>query len=113
MKEIEEPLKKLLPEVEINQQIEKEKHYRLIGSMAVKRGHKLYAVKYDDYNRPEGVSIASIEIPTLQLHTDRSVTGKKRVYFTEKTFYTSALNPENAVKHYLRELEQIKRKRVK
>jgi hypothetical protein len=66
-------------------------------------------VKYDDYNCPEGVTIASIEIPTLQLYTDRSVTGKKRVYFTEKTFYTSALNPENALRHYLRALEQIKK----
>lgn len=111
MKELEEPLKKLLPEVEINQQIEKQKHYRLIGSIAVKRGHKLYAVKYDDYNHPEGVYLASVEIPTAKLNLDGSVTGKRRVFFTPNTFYTSALNPANALRHYLKALENIKKRK--
>lgn len=111
MKELEEPLKKLIPDVEINQEIEKQKHYKLIGSMVVRRGHKLYAVRYDEYNRPLGVYLAAIEIPTAKLNLDGTVTGKRRVFYAPNTFYTSALNPANALKHYLKVLEQFKNRK--
>lgn len=98
MKELEEPLKQLDPGVAQYREIQQEKHFKLIGSMAVQRGHRLYAVNMDNLE----TTIATVEVPTAILTKEGTVQTKKRVYYAPNIYYTSALNAVNALKHYFR-----------
>jgi hypothetical protein len=97
----------LHPEIEVSQEKQEETNFRLIGSLIVKPGHRLYGVNMDTLE----VTLAAIEYPTVKLNKDMTVTAKKKVFYAPNIYYTSALNPVNALKHYRKSLERYKSKR--
>jgi hypothetical protein len=109
MKELEKPLEKLIPEIEVSQEKQEETNFRLIGSLIVKPGHKLYSVNMDTLE----VTIAAVEYPTVKLNKDMTITAEKRVFYAPNIYYTSALNSKNAIKHYHKAISRlmVKRKR--
>jgi hypothetical protein len=107
MRELEKPLEKLTPEIEVNQEKREETNFRLVGSLLVLPGHKLFGVNMDTLE----VTIAAIEYPTVKMNKDMTVTAKKKVFYSPNIYYTSALNKENALKHYIRTLKKYKAKK--
>lgn len=98
MKELENPLQQLQPEQEVNVQVEQQKHYKLIGSVKIKPGHHLYAV---NWHTREVIQVNPVT-ETARMLTTGKVEARRKVMIMPDHFYTSALNAENALKHYLR-----------
>jgi hypothetical protein len=81
------------PESEIVAKQQQE--YRMIGRMPVKPGHTLFSV-----------NTATLEVLPVKIikHIAMNLDGKpvkvQKTNFDPKLYYTSALNKENALKHY-------------
>lgn len=92
--------KKLLTKTEIVDPHQKEKAY--IGSLKLKRGHKLF-----EYNtRTNEIREAPVQRKVI-IGMDKKKTFKSRIETNRECLYVGALNVKNAKKHFEKMIKEI------
>lgn len=93
------PHQKLKPEIEVSQELKREKHYKLLGSIVLKKGMTLFSYNSETTE----LKRVKVEKPTTLDYTTKEATAKSKVIHDGRCEYFQALNVRNAKKKIRKE----------